>query len=223
MQVPDFEYSTAVRLQTLCDSVRMSIVNGGPGDIAEFGVARGTSINLIAQTLAKFDDVSARLGTPRKTLHVFDSFQGMPVATLPEDTNAPLVSSGVWGPGKCSSAGLPAITNMIRQHLPPERFVLYPGWFSETLPLMDSSTKFSLVHLDCDLYESSLQVLTDLFEKDRFADGCILLCDDFLCNRASKKLGQRKAWEDCVAKYKPDFTDLGAYGLESWRFVIHTA
>lgn len=218
----ELNHHRIVRLQTLCDSVHMAMVHASVGDIAEFGIAGGASAQVIAATIAALDHVSVQLGLPRKKFHAFDSFQGLPKATLPEDTASPMVSSGVWGPGTCPSAGIPAITAMLQKHLAPERFRLYPGWFSETLPHLDAGTRFSLVHLDCDLYESSLQVLTDLFENERFSDGCILLCDDFMCNRGSKKLGQRRAWEECVAKYKPDFTDLGFYGIESWRCVIHT-
>jgi hypothetical protein len=66
-----------------------------------------------------------------------------------------------------------------------------------------------------------MQVLDFLFSSDRLSDGSILVFDDFLESRGSKKLGQRKAWLDCVEKYKPDFTDMGFYSMTCWHCIIH--
>jgi hypothetical protein len=111
---------------------------------------------------------------------------------------------------------------VVYKQLPPERFQFYPGWFKDTLPLIDPGTRFCLVNVDCDLYESTRDVLDELFRNKRLSDGCILLFDDYLENRASKKFGQRKAWEECKAKFAPDLTDRGPYGIGGWRFIVHT-
>lgn len=218
---PDFEQHFGERMQILSDSVQQVIRGAVEGDIAEFGVAKGHSLYTIATTMVYCDDTARRLKMPLKVLHAFDSFEGLPEATLPGDIDAPLVESGIWGAGKCATSGLEVIIQVGLQYLPPDRFAVHPGWFKDTLPLIPAPMRYALVHLDCDLYESSIQVLDDLFSQKRLADGCIILFDDFLCNRGSKELAQRKAWEECKLKYAPDYTDLGFYGLSSWRCIIH--
>jgi hypothetical protein len=221
MYQPDLQNWQKERARVLSESVHMVYANAVDGDIGEFGIATGTSIDVISATMKVCDPLSQRLRLPTKMLHAFDSFQGLPEAKLPEDVEMPLVKAGVWGKGKCSSPGIPRILEVIQQNLAPERINLYPGWFSETFPSLPESLRFSLAHIDCDLYESSKEVLDELFGKRRMLDGCILLLDDFICNRGSKKFGQRKAWEECVEKYKPNLTDLGFYGLGSWRCIVH--
>lgn len=218
----NFEEPVKARRQVLSNSVQQVISGCVEGDIAEFGVAKGHSLYTIATTMAYCDETATRVKMPLKVLHAFDSFQGLPEATLSGDIDAPLVEAGIWGPGKCATSGLDVVIQIGLQYLPPERFAVHPGWFKDTLPLVPASKRFALVHLDCDLYESSIQVLDNLFNHNRLADGCIILFDDFLCNRGAKDLGQRKAWEECKSRYKPDYTDLGFYGLSSWRCIVHT-
>ncbi|MBM3514188.1 MAG: hypothetical protein FJX59_10795 [Alphaproteobacteria bacterium] len=113
------------------------------------------------------------------------------------------------------------IQSLVYEHLPPERFKFYPGWFEQTLPTLNPQIKFALVHIDCDLYESTRTVLNELFGLNRLSDGCIILLDDYLLNRGAKRFGQRKAWDECRKLYSPDLTDWGPYGLSSWRFIYH--
>jgi hypothetical protein len=209
------------RYQTLAMSVKLSYTTAVEGDIAEFGISLANSWRLIAAAMSIFEpQYGVRIAGPRH-LHGFDSFRGLPAASLAPDTESPLVQQGIWGEGKCGTVGQAEVNRFACEFLPQERVHLYPGWFSETLPTVAPHTKFALVHLDCDLYESSAQVLTDLFENDRLSDGAILLFDDFLENRSSPDLGQRKAWEECKARFAPRFTDLGFYGLCCWRCIIH--
>ena len=209
------------RLKAISEAVNLICTNGTPGDMAEFGIMSGNSLQVIAATMSACDPISERLGIPLRHFHGFDSFQGMPEATLPGDIDSPMVQSGVWGPGTCSSPGLDAILALAKKQIAADRIHLYPGWFADTLPKIPDGTKFALIHLDCDFYESTMQVLDGLFGNDRLSDGCILLFDDYLENRGSKKMGQRKAWEECKIKYKPDFTDIGFYGKGCWHCVIH--
>jgi hypothetical protein len=132
-----------------------------------------------------------------------------------------LVKSGAWGEGTCGSPGALAIMNIAARHLPVERIVLYPGWFADTLSAIEDGQKFALVHLDCDLYQSTSEVLTYLLSNNHLPDGCVLLFDDFLENRGSKKFGQRRAWEEIKSTFKLDYTDLGYYARACWRCVLH--
>jgi hypothetical protein len=215
---PDIEGHGPERLRVISQSVHMAIKNIVPGDIAEFGIGTGSSIQAICSTLAALDKGYKALKIPPKKVLGFDSFQGLPAATLEGDVDAPMVQLGVWGEGKCNSLGVLGIMDICRRYLPADQVELYEGWFTETLPLLSAEVKFCLVNIDCDLYESTKIVLDDLFDKDRLSDGCILLFDDYFENRASKRLGQRKAWEECKAKYTPDVTDLPPLKWSSVRY-----
>lgn len=217
----DLEAHRAERLKVISDSVHLAYKNIVAGDIAEFGIGTGSSIHAICATVAALEKRYKALNLPKKTVHGFDSFQGLPASTLAGDVDAPMVQMGIWAEGKCSSIGIVGISDICRYHLPSDQVALYEGWFNETLPLLERDTKFCLVNVDCDLYESSRFVLDSLFTGDRLSDGCVLLFDDYFENRASKNLGQRKAWEECKAKHKPDFTELGMYGISGWRCIVH--
>lgn len=217
----DLNSHRAERLKAISESVHLAYKNVVHGDIAEFGIGTGSSIHAICATLVALEKSYESLKLPKKIVHGFDSFQGLPKSQLAGDIDAPMVQLGIWGEGKCSSLGLVGISKICRHYLPSDQLELYEGWFNETLPLLDREVKFCLVNIDCDLYESTTPVLDELFGNDRLSDGCILLFDDYFENRASKSLGQRKAWEECKAKYSPDFTELGTYGLSGWRCIVH--
>ena len=65
-----------------------------------------------------------------------------------------------------------------------DRINIHKGFYSETLtrPL---PIKAALVHIDCDLYQSTKEVLSWLGKHDICTDGCVLLFDDWNCFRAS--------------------------------------
>jgi hypothetical protein len=107
--------------------------------VLEFGVWEGYSLRYFAE----------RFTHPQSRLYGFDSFEG-----LPED----------WGnkpTGTFSTAGaVPQIAD------PRVSFV--KGWFQDTLPgfTQDASNfKGVLVHMDADLYSSTLFVLSQLWAK----------------------------------------------------------
>lgn len=115
----------------------------------EFGVYRASSLNYFAAKL------------PEHIWHGFDSFEG-----LPSDW-----SGGAKGRGAFSLGGrLPSVRSNVRLH---------PGWFHDTLPafVKTHDEKAAFVHLDADLYESTITVLRAL--KPALADGSLLLFDEY--------------------------------------------
>ncbi|HEX9461844.1 MAG TPA: class I SAM-dependent methyltransferase [Alphaproteobacteria bacterium] len=118
------------------------------GMILEFGVERGDSLRHLSRRTDR-------------TVHGFDSFQG-----LPEDWHGTFEKRG-----KFSTAGrLPAVPDNARLHV---------GWFSDVLPdfLARHNEPAALVHIDCDLYSSSKAVL-DLLA-DRLAPGSVIVFDEY--------------------------------------------
>lgn len=105
----------------------------------EFGVYKGESFRYFAATLTN----------PGSRLIGFDSFEG-----LPED----------WGhrPAGSYSAG------GVLPEMDDPRVLFKAGWFQETLPLQEfdvTAYDAVLVHMDADLYSSSLFVLSELWRK----------------------------------------------------------
>lgn len=208
--------SSQERAKTLVMAVEQVIGGQVQGDIAEFGTMTGTSARYLAAAMSAFSHWDSS-----RHLHLFDSFEGFPEADNDIDRNSPHVASGIWGKGECYGIGPSYLSKMCRKFIPESRIHIHAGWFNQTLPLLPKSCKFALVHLDCDLYQSTLSVLDDLFTHDRLTDGAVLLFDDWYCNRGNPDMGQQRAWKETVAKHNPRFELLGMYANCSMKVLIH--
>lgn len=118
-----------------------------PGQILEFGVAAGASLHVIA-------------GSTPRTVHGFDSFDGLPEAwdfVLPKG-----MFSGQY------PSGLPANAQLV------------VGLFQDTLPgfLAEHTDPVAFLHIDSDLYESARTVFTLL--GDRIQRGTLIVFDEYL-------------------------------------------
>ena len=127
-----------------------------PGDIAELGVAYGASAKLI---------VKYANGRP---IHLFDTFGGLPAPNKEVDS-----ARFVEGDFNTSLA-------RVKTYLadaPEGQLFYHPGYFPQTTGPV-AAHKFSFVHLDADLYESTLEALK--FFYPRMSPGGIILCHDYL-------------------------------------------
>jgi len=192
------------------------------GDIVEFGTAWGRSATILAAAMAEYTkryekhQRSHKLAERR--LILFDSFEGLPEINNEIDLQSPRVASGFW----CHSAGRalsePELRRLCARYLPGERIDTRAGWFKDTLSSIPPGMKLGLVHFDCDLYESTRDVLSHLFEHEHFPDGCAVFFDDWNCNRARNDLGQRRAWQEAMSRFKEDW---GAYDIGGHKFILH--
>lgn len=133
--------------------------DGLSGDIAEVGVYRGGSAKVICQ--AKGD----------RNLHLFDTFEG-----LPHDGEIDwFFSKGDYS----------ADYEEVKREFASEKNVhLYKGLFPDTAgPISDRT--FSFVHLDVDLYSSTLACLN--FFYDRMEKGGIMISHDYGYHEGVKK------------------------------------
>lgn len=205
------------RLNKISTLLEMVMANGTVGDVAEFGVFAGVSLNRIAKTLGGAKDEQVRMGLGPRSLHAFDSFQGLPKPVERQDAESPLVKSGTWAEGKMV-AMTPAQCRMVgERYLSPDRVHVYAGYFCDTLSTVPRETNFAFAHIDCDLYSSTMDVLG--FIIPRLSDGAVILLDDFFENCGSPKHGQRAAWEVFAPKLKT--TPIGHYGRSSYAFLFH--
>jgi hypothetical protein len=211
--------------KNLCLGVQYVYECGVQGNIAEFGTASGRTAVLLAATQAFCNNTLAGIDKGHniglRRLFLFDSFVGLPTATSDVDASSVHVASGLWPAGGCRGLTKDQLFSAVNQHLPADNIMIFDGWFSESLPTVPAGETFALVHVDCDLYQSAMDVLDWLFAGDKLNDGSMILFDDWNCNRASPEFGERRAWREIVEKYHPSFSDCGDYGVASHKFIIH--
>lgn len=201
--------------KTLTLAVQYAYLADVAGDIAEFGTQSGRTARAIASALARTSS--------SKKLYLFDSFEGLPIAEAPEDQVHPFVISGGWNPGNLKGLTVCELRKFVgRSGLPVDKIVVYPGWFRDTLPMLPPDTKFSMLHIDCDLYQSTMDVLDVCFSNRFVSAGAIILFDDWNMAKASNELGERRAWQDLVKKYSIDYDDEGGYSWNAHKFIVHS-
>jgi hypothetical protein len=184
-----------------------------PGDIAEFGTASGATASILASAIAQVSYLNGF--TPFRKLHLFDSFKGLP------KINNQLDKIGGWKEGMFKERTSDELFQLIAKFLPQENIEIYEGWYVDTLNNIDKSTKFGMINVDCDTYESTYQVLDYLFKNEHINNGCALYFDDWHCGRSSPFLGEQLAWREISSKYNLKFTDCGDYSALGRKIIIH--
>lgn len=149
------------------------------GMALEFGVASGTTLEIIAEELASNDDISVIAG--------FDVFSGLPDAWR---TGFPK--------GLFAQETLPTV---------PGADVV-PGLFEDSLPeyLKSHPGDLAFLHLDADLYSSTVTVL-DLVA-DRLAVGTVIVFDEYF-NFPGWRNHEYRAWTEFVGRTGTEFDYLG--------------
>jgi hypothetical protein len=187
------------------------------GDVAEFGTFNGFTSKIIAKSIKKF-----RLGS---SLHLFDSFQGLPDISSKADLNCYEVKDlAVWC--KTSMTAVPnaekGIFKTLSAILPSDRLNIHKGFYSDTLHKTQFKNKLALVHVDCDLYQSAYEVLNQLVQSKALMDGTILVFDDYNSSRGNPNFGERKA----IAEVFDGNVDYSlslffTYGWHGAAFIVH--
>ncbi len=155
----------------------------------EFGVYQGKTINFISKY------------TKRK-IYGFDCFEG-----LPED----------WRPGFSKgefnmNGNLPLVSSNVQ---------LIKGLFEDTLePFLSSNNEMiSFIHLDADLYSSTIYVLEKCIK--RIKEGCMIVFDEIFNFPEYDGLNSElRALTEWVDKYEVDFDWVGICPLFNERAVI---
>jgi hypothetical protein len=174
-KVRPFTMTSAERISALCHAVRYVTKSKIAGDIVECGVWRGGSTMAIAMTLLAEQDLS-------RTLHLFDTFEGMPPPTEADRTRLGRTASSLLEESHKSSfiwayAPLEEVcTNMAETNYPSERIRFIKGKVEDTIP-KESPDKISILRLDTDWYESTSHELIHLYPK--LSIGGVLIIDDY--------------------------------------------
>jgi len=124
------------------------------GAFLEFGVFSGTTVNTIASHNKAID----------KTVHGFDSFEGLPEDWFTNSTIKPSHKAGHF------ARGLPKVEKNVK---------LWKGWFIDSIPeyLEEHKEPIAFLHVDCDLYSSTIDVLYGL--RDYIVEGTVIVFDEF--------------------------------------------
>ena len=193
------------------------------GDIVEFGTMTGNTAQFLAFALSGIgNNPNINHQLSKTKLYRFDSFEGLPHSEASPDQDSPHVKKGVWSPGTCKGISKEQLLEMCKEHIPESQILIYAGWFKETLPQLPDDTKFGMIHLDSDLYQSAIDVLDTCFSRGFIQEGTVIFFDDWNCNRASPKYGERRAWLEMQEKYAVDFSDWGSYGFVSYKIIVHS-
>jgi len=174
-----------------------------PGAVLECGTHHGATLLGMAHLLRS-------RGIPAR-LYGLDSFEGFPEPT-PEDalddgTLHPLVHKGAL-----NEASFEELTARIRRMGFSKQVTVIKGFFEDTLPVL-AAERFSLVHLDGDLYDSYISCLE--FAYPRMLPGGYIVLDDY---GSPVYPGARRAVDEFFAdkrervQFFPD--------AEGWRYFV---
>lgn len=212
--------------QKLFDGVLALCAGSTPGHIAEFGTMSGRTSEVLAfaikhsEHIFMYHNIMSKIG--ERELHLFDSFEGLPEIIDGVDAESPHVVDGVWGRGACRGISAEELRQKVEAHIPAsDRIKIFEGWYSDTVNTISSDVEYALVHIDCDLYASTMDALSGLFSRKLIAKGAYLFFDDYNCNRADPKFGERRAWAECIEKFNIQYSDAGEYGILSHKFIVH--
>lgn len=172
------------------------------GVFVECGVAAGAQV------------IAMAAGAPNKIIYAFDSFQGIPLPSNRDDQmpGIKLLSDAerksLPNPGEqvLESSGATCVSeydfmmHIQNSGVDPINIKTVPGWFEHTAKLFGSmQVQISLLRLDGDLYNSTMECLKHLF--NRVIKGGYVIIDDW------ELTGSRAACEDYFSSinYKPDY------------------
>lgn len=129
----------------------------------EFGVHKGASLRMFRYWYSEYNVINVDfIG--------FDSCEGLP----DEDISVDPLRSRDWFAGE--------FKHDLKDYEVSD-FQLVRGWFKDTLnddilPLLRSKP-IGLIHIDCDMYSSTMDVLEFMFSHQLIRPGCLLVYDDW--------------------------------------------
>ena len=155
------------RLDNIRFCVEDVLKNNIQGDLIETGVWRGGSCIFMRAILAAH-------GIKDRRVFVADSFEGLPKPDkkqYPQDRHDKLYLKKILAITKEEVED-----NFKKYGLLDEQVVFLKGWFKDTLPAVPSEN-FSIIRLDGDMYQSTMEAFTNLYHKLTIGGYCII--DDY--------------------------------------------
>jgi O-methyltransferase len=146
-----------------------------PGDLIETGVWRGGS-TILMRALLKENNIENR------TVWVADSFEGLP---KPNENKYSADKGDKLYTKKELGISLETVKNNFKKYnLLDDKVQFLKGWFKDTLPVAPID-KLAILRLDGDMYESTMDGLTNLYPK--LSIGGFIIIDDWGAITGCKK------------------------------------
>jgi len=137
------------------------------GDLIETGVWRGGATIFMRAVLKAYGDTE-------RVVWVADSFAGLP---LPDMERYPQDAGSSFHQQSHMKVPLKQVkSNFAKYDLLDRQVRFLPGWFRDTLPTA-AIERLSLIRLDADMYESTMQSLVYLYPK--LSPGGYVVIDDY--------------------------------------------
>lgn len=170
--------TSPARCKHLWNTCNQLIDEGVDGDFVECGVWKGGSAGLMGLVLKSRSET--------RTLHLFDSFEGLPEPTIEDGLHAAEYSDGrasgaLQSVDKCR-AGLGEVRDFLigQLNLDDKLVKFHVGWFQDSVPkIAPTLGRISILRLDGDWYESTRICLEFLYPL--VSPGGIVILDDFYC------------------------------------------
>ena len=155
------------RLRNFRDVIEAVIEGNIPGDIIETGVWRGGAC-IFARAVLRAYEVSDR------RIILADSFEGLPP---PSADQYPADAGSTFHSYADLAVSLEEVQGNFRKfELLDDQVVFLKGWFKDTMPHVPCE-RLAVIRLDGDMYESTIVVLDNLF--DRLSAGGWVIVDDY--------------------------------------------
>lgn len=193
------------RLTSLQECVETVLKDDVPGDLVECGVWRGGASILMRAVLAAYGDETRKVW-------LADSFEGVPP---PDAENYKADKLPWYSVGLHHAAPILAVTqeqvqaNFERYGLLDDQVRFLPGWFKDTLHKAPID-QISVLRLDGDLYESTIQALEPLYP--RLSSGGYCIIDDYNLEYCRQAVTDYRAQHGITA----EIIDIDGYGAY-WR------
>lgn len=176
----------------------LPLVNHRPGSLVECGFGGGKTANL-------FIDLIADGLIRKRSVHLYDSFEGFPLPSE-EDKSKRNPQKGEWA--RPIEKALDVKARAATLEIPVS---VNKGFFEDTTKDYSGSA-ITILHIDCDLYQSYKTVLETLY--DKVNPGGLIMFDEY--GEGTKWPGAVKAIDEFfqdknVEFFKYDFPEYGKY------------
>jgi len=212
----EFEITANVRewKQLLFYNEMVDKIRDVPGDIAEFGVSGGVSLMCFTRLVDTYENGLDH--KEKRRIYGFDSFEGLPELGS-HDISKVAENAHMKKGGFVDDIGFQYLLNFVSKH---SNVQLRKGWFSQTLPVFleeNPAVSFALVHIDCDLYESTMDVLTRVW--NHVTPGGMVLFDELFHKDFP---GETRAFREFFDARKGEFTIHKSKIKPDKKFIIKT-
>ena len=175
------------RLDNLQYCIEQVVLEDVPGDFIETGVWRGGSVIFMNGMLKA-------LGVTNRKVWVADSFEGLP---KPNETDYPADKGDTHHTYDYLRVTLDTVKQNFEAYgLLDDNVKFLKGWFKDTLPLAPIDS-LAILRLDGDMYESTMDALSNLYFK--LSKGGYVIVDDYCilnCKKAIEDFRRKNSITD---------------------------